>query len=132
MSTWVDCSSGFIEADVIRWHESIWDRRGSRTAKPLRIGVRTVVAQVVREDLAEGWVWLEVRSYEITERYTQKDTGHLKVGEQIKRQRSTIARSKPERLLWSDEDNRTRLAAERRPPRSAPPKRRRTKPREKS
>ena len=28
MPTWVPCGSGFIEADVVRWKEGVWERRG--------------------------------------------------------------------------------------------------------
>lgn len=109
MGEWVACKSAFIEADVIRWHETIWERRGSRSAKPVKIATRIVTAQVLREDLKQGWVWLEIRDCAVTKRFFPKDTGDLKTGTEIKRQRTTIARGKPERLLWSDEDNRDRL-----------------------
>lgn len=114
MGEWVACKNEFIDADVIRWHETIWERRGSRSAKAIKIGTRTVTAQVLRDDLTKGWVWLDVRDCAITKRFIPKDTGHLKTGTEIKRQRTTIARGKPERLVWSDEDNRDRLVAARR------------------
>lgn len=121
MADWIVCKD-FIEADVIRWTEAVWERRSAK-AKALKIATRRVTAEVLRDDAA-GWVRLLVRNCEILERFTRKDAGHLRDGQEIKRKRPTITRGKPQRLVWSDESARAALVAERRPVRTQRPKRR--------
>jgi hypothetical protein len=29
---WIPCGNGFIEADVVRWKEGVWERRSRRRA----------------------------------------------------------------------------------------------------
>jgi hypothetical protein len=38
MTKWIPCGNGFIEADVIRWKESVWEKR-SRRRNRFRDGV---------------------------------------------------------------------------------------------
>lgn len=56
---------GFIEADVIRWKEGIYERKGPRQGCVVRIGDRLVTAEVLGEVDEEGWVYLLIRSSEI-------------------------------------------------------------------
>ena len=35
---WIPCGNGFIEADVNRWREGIWKRRGPRKGRTLKVG----------------------------------------------------------------------------------------------
>lgn len=109
MAEWIPCGDGFIEADVIRWKEGIWDRRGPRSARAMKIGDRLVIAEVLGEADEEGWVWLLVRGCEvISDKQSIRRTKPLGLekDKEIKRQRKTLARGKPERLLWSDENAR--------------------------
>jgi len=111
MGQWIAVGDGFIEADVIRWQEGVFDRRGPRGARAISIGDRLVIAEVLSE-AEEGWVYLLVRSCEVIKEKSSKKVEKLQVGKDIKRKRSTIARGKPVRLLWSDEEARAVLASQ--------------------
>jgi hypothetical protein len=40
---WIPCGNGFIEADVIRWKESVWEKPSrSPTARAVNAGERIV------------------------------------------------------------------------------------------
>lgn len=56
MDQWVPATD-FIAADVIRWTETIYDRR--KRGKALRIGERLVAAEVIERG-KDGWVKLLV------------------------------------------------------------------------
>lgn len=106
MEQWVSASECFIEADVIRWNESVFQNRRRGKGKPLRIGERQVIAEVLRTD-RDGWVFLLVRACTITaDNFAGRNILPLKFEAQIKRAQKTILRGKPERLLWSDESAR--------------------------
>lgn len=113
MSDWIQCKSGFIVADVIRWHEPIWDnaKRG-KNAKPKKIGERSVTAEVKKENPVEGWVWFSVLECE-SKPLTKKPVETYKAGAEIKRKRATIERNGFDRLPWSDETARRVLEQER-------------------
>lgn len=114
MGAWTRCGDGFIEADVIRWKEAVWDSPRKRKGAALRIGERLVTAEVVAD---EGeWVRLLVRECLETARFSvRKPVVLFKAGTVIRRARKTIIKyGEPERLLWSDESARAcLLAAER-------------------
>ena len=62
MTKWIPCGSEFIGADVVRWKESVWERRSRRrNARVVNVGERVVTAEVLRVD-AEGWVHLLTRA----------------------------------------------------------------------
>lgn len=66
MVEWVPLQGGgFFTADVIRWKEGVYRPRRSRKAKALRLGDRLVIAEVLKEPDAKGWVRLLVRNSEI-------------------------------------------------------------------
>lgn len=77
----------------------------------MRLGERIAVAEVLRDD--DGWVHLLVRQCELVSVKTgrSRQIPLLHDGEEIKRKRSTIVRSKPERLTWTDESARALLAS---------------------
>lgn len=107
MGEWVSAADGFIEADVIRWTEGIYDRR--RRGKALRIGERLVTAEVLSRG-PDNWVHLLVRAVMITRSdYAGKTIPLLNAGETVKRGLRTILRGKPVRLLWSDESARASI-----------------------
>ena len=108
---WIPCGNGFIEADVVRWKESVWEKRSRRrNARAVNIGERVVTAEVVRED-AEGWLHLLTRACALSSEKPGRKVTLLPKGENIRRKRRTIERGKPERLLWSDESARAIVAS---------------------
>ena len=111
MAQWVPCGGDFIQADVIRWKEAVWERRSRRkNARAVNVGDRTVIAEVLSID-KQGWVRLLVRGGAILTEKTTRRIAPLAKGQEIKRKRSTILRGKPERLTWSDESARALLAS---------------------
>lgn len=66
MGKWVAADGGFIEADVIRWKESVYERRKKKRGKSPRIGERLITAEVLREADRDGWVRLLVRDCKVT------------------------------------------------------------------
>ena len=107
MTKWIPCGSEFIGADVVRWKESVWERRSRRrNARVVNVGERVVTAEVLRVD-AEGWVHLLTRACAVSsERIPGRKVPVLPKDHKIRRKRRTIERGKPERLLWSDESAR--------------------------
>lgn len=105
MGVWIACAEGFIAADVIRWREGIWERRGPKGGRAMKIGDRDVIAEVLSGPDADGWVMLLVRDCKVQvgpDGYAPK-SGDLKVGSEMKRKASTVLRGKVERMRWSDE-----------------------------
>src|SRR5713101_6309838 len=48
VAEWVPCSSGFIEADVIRWSEDVWQKPRRRRGRTVNVGDRVVIAEVIQ------------------------------------------------------------------------------------
>lgn len=117
MTVWLECADGFIQADVIRWREGIWQRRGPKGARAIKLGDREVIAEVLDGPDEEGWVTLLVRDCRILTPHV-KD-GHIKAEEQVRRKADTIRRGKPSRLRWSDETARGLIRGSRFVPSSA-------------
>lgn len=106
MSQWIAVSEGFIEADVIRWTEGIFEKRRGKNARSVRIGERQVTAEVLQMT-DDGWLRLLVRACVIIRNdFAGRRIPPLQLNAEIRRARKTIAKGKPERLLWSDEDAR--------------------------
>ncbi|MGQ0619372.1 MAG: hypothetical protein ACT4QA_05560 [Panacagrimonas sp.] len=105
MAEWIACGDGYIEADVIRWKEPVWERRRGKARK---IGDRLVTAEVLREADEKEFVRLLVRGCDVISETPQhlQATLLLKKDAEIRRKRQTLTRTKPERLLWSDESAR--------------------------
>ena len=117
MTVWIECGGEFIAADVIRWREAVWQRRGPRgTGKPFKVGDREVIAEVLDGPDADGWVVLLVRS--CTAPKDGRPADQLKKGLEMRRKASTIARGHAERLAWEDESARVAVLGSRflRPP----------------
>ena len=111
MAEWIPTGEHFIEADVIRWKEGVFLPRRGKGRAP-KLGDRVVSAEVLQED-AE-WVHLLVRNCDlcsVKRGRLEREVPLLNRGEEIKRKRRTIVRSKPERLTWSDESARALLAS---------------------
>ena len=110
MRKWIPCGDGFIEADVIRWKESVWQRAKRKRGRAVNLGDRMVTAEVIRDE--EGWVALVIRGYAVVNEKTgRKVVEVLAKGTEIRRKRSTIEQGKPERLIWSDETVRALLVS---------------------
>lgn len=111
MAKWIPCGDGFIEADVVRWTEGVWEKRSRRrNARVINVGDRMLTAEVLRED-AEGWVYLLTRACVVSSEKPGRKVAVLSKDQEIRRKRRTIERGKPERLLWSDESARAILAS---------------------
>ena len=109
---WIPCSSGFVEADVVRWLEAVWKTGRRKGSRPVKVGERIVIAQVARID-AHDWVFLQVIESHVTEeKQGRRVTEVLKKGQDIRRKRKTIDRGKPARLRWSDETARGALISQ--------------------
>src|SRR6266851_6000070 len=112
MADWIPTAGHFIEADVIRWTEGVFSPRRPKNVRAPKLGERVVTAEVLRED--SEWVYLLVRRCELTDVKTgrlPREIPLLHNGEEIKRKRRTIVRSKADRLLWTDESARALLAS---------------------
>lgn len=106
LGEWVSAAEGFIEADVIRWTEGIYEKRRGKKGKSRRLGERQVTAEVI-EATDDGWLKLLVRACTVTkDDFAGARLPTPTIGDTIKRARKTIERGKPERLLWSDESAR--------------------------
>jgi hypothetical protein len=112
MAVWIPVGDGFIEADVIRWKEPVF--RNQRWGRAALVGDRLVFAEVIHERDADGWVYLLVRRSEVVSAkvgWRLSDVLLPAIGTETKRQFSTIAKGKPERLAWSDESARAVVAS---------------------
>jgi len=107
--SWIECGAEFIEADVIRFWEGIWDRRGPKGRRAVRVGDRVVIAEVLQDE-GNGWVLLLVLGCEVKKGQPSSRT-QLKEGAEIRRKRSNVSRRKVERLPWSDESARASVVA---------------------
>ncbi len=106
---WILCGSGFIEADVIRWSEGVWQKLRRRRGRAVNIGDRVVIAEVIRDE--GGWLDLLVRACTVSSETPGRKVALLPKGQEVRRKRRTIERGKPERLLWSDESARALLVS---------------------
>ena len=106
---WIPCGGGFIEADVVRWTESVWQDLARGPVHAVNTGERLVVAEVLRVD--GEWVELLVRDCRVVSEMPGWILEPLANGQKVRRKRRTIERGKPERLLWSDEGVRTLLVS---------------------
>lgn len=95
MEKWINCTDGFIEQDIIRFHENVWSKPKSKRVKPQIIGERTVVASVTEILDQEKFTHITVLSCEGDEALA-KDT-------ETKRLYKNIIKGNVHRLLWSDE-----------------------------
>lgn len=108
VAEWIVAGEHFVEADVIRWQERVYQSRRRGKSKAVKIGERRVVAEVLND--VEGWVCLLIRHCELVSAETGRLTRTvplLQPGTEVKRKRQTIIKGKVERLQWSDENVRS-------------------------
>jgi len=109
---WVAVGGGFIAADVIRWKEGVFERRGPGGRRVVKVGDQVLTAEVLKEADRNGWVHLLVRRCEVgVSRLLRRDLIPVKAGTEIRRAYKTIVKGKAERLLWSDENSRAMLSS---------------------
>lgn len=113
---WKPCGDRFIEADVIRFRETVWKPKRGPKSRPRKIGERMVTAEVLKREPG-GWVRLKVRQSTTT----QAEDWHASIKElaveaELRRQLATIRRGKPHRLEWSDETARAAVVKPVKPP----------------
>lgn len=113
MTEWVAVGGGFIAGDVVRWSDGDWKRRGARGhGKSLLVGNRILTAQVLKEADEKGMVCFKVVACKVgLSRVPRREVEPVKVGAEIRRAYKNIVNGKPERLLWSDENNRALLSS---------------------
>ena len=106
---WIPCGSGFIEADVIRWNEGVWQKPRHRRGRAVNVGDRAVTGEVTRD--ADGWLDLLIRACTVLSERPGSKVSPLATNLAIRRKRHTVEKGKPERLLWSDEAARAMLVS---------------------
>lgn len=119
MGAWIACGADFIPADVVRWKEVVYDgpfgRNGQRArrGKPVRIGEREVIAEVLTAPDAKDFISLLVRACCILSARDDVPVAPkpLEIGKEVKRQSKTLVKGYIERLRWSDESARCAIVA---------------------
>lgn len=107
MAEWKPCGERFVVSDVIRWVEPAWAPKTPRAKKSKKIGAKLVTAEV-KSCEADGWSSLLVLSVE----YAALPGWTIpKLEGVIRRRRGPIGQGGAERLLWSDESARERVAS---------------------
>jgi len=104
---WIACDDTFVAADVIRFRETVWERKGPRgRTRSVRVGEREVIAEVLHDDPdREGWVILRVVRCKVLNALTRKSI-ELRPSTETKRKRKNVLRNGVDRLPWSDESAR--------------------------
>ena len=110
---WIECDGAFVAADVIRFQESVWERKGPRgKTRGVRVGEREVIAEVLHDDPdREGWVYLRVVRCEILKAFKRRGM-ELEIGAEMRRKRKNVLRKGVWRLPWSDESARAVVVRE--------------------
>lgn len=111
MTRWIRCGRHFVEGDVVRWKEAVWERKAYGEENARKIGSRIVTAQVT----GYGSEWVDLKVIECTlKMYDGWLLGNLKPGERLRRRRGPMgtAIAATERLAWSDESARSLVASE--------------------
>ncbi|MAM93252.1 hypothetical protein [Parvibaculum sp.] len=96
---WIVCGPEFIEGDVIRWHEGVFQPDGYRRGQRVKVGDRAITAQVLF-DPVDGNRKLEL------EVVASEGKNAYEVGDTVRRARRTVGHDDTERLAWSDEEAR--------------------------
>jgi hypothetical protein len=92
-----------VVADVIRWVEPIWAPPRKKKDKPTKIGEQRISAEVLVLGSYMGLLVRAVERLSLIGQGADKNIPVIKIGETIRRKKSTIDRGQTERLLWSEE-----------------------------
>lgn len=109
MLTWIECGDGFIQSDVIRWKEGVFEtplthrRRRRRKGHAICTGEREVIAEVLSNPDERGFVTLLTRGCQIISVREGRKVLPLKIETEIRRQQKTLLKGGVERVKWSDE-----------------------------
>lgn len=109
MAEWLPCGKSFIQADVIRWTEGVWERPRRGRGRAVYVGERLVTAEVLED--TGGWLELLIRGCKVVSEEAGRAPSVLAKDLKVRRRRRTVERGKPERLLWSDESVRASLVS---------------------
>lgn len=111
---WIPCKDEFIEGDVIRWREGVWEKRGRKQSRSVHLGDRLMTGEVIHDDGKSGLVTLLVRASTVmSDKSGRGKVQPLKTGGTIRRKRATLIKGGCERLFWSEESVRAQLMGER-------------------
>jgi hypothetical protein len=99
-----------VVADVIRWVEPIWAPPRKKKDKPTKIGEQRISAEVIVLGSYMGLLVRAVERLSLIGQGADKNLPVIKVGDTIRRKKSTIDRGQTERLLWSEESVRDGLS----------------------
>lgn len=121
VTEWWELRGGFISGDVIKWRDPLW-KKGRKKAytgegfggqRMVKVGLRTVCAEVIEGPDEDGWVYLLVMQYDnLGAAPLDKILSAPPVGKKIRRKCRTILKGDPFRLPWEDERERERLVSE--------------------
>lgn len=113
MTDWLDCRDDFMEADVIRWRETVWSKPSKRR-KAQPSGEREVTGEILRHESGGGLLTILVRASRVlSDRTRRGNVPLLPIGETVQRRPETLRNGNAVRLPWSDESVRAQLARER-------------------
>lgn len=125
VTQWWELRGGFITNDVIKWRDPVWAARPAKDRKKaytgegfggqrmVRVGLRTICAEVIEGPDEDGWVYLLVMQHDnLGAAPLDKILSAPPVGKKIRRKCRTILNGKPERLPWENEHERERLLSE--------------------
>lgn len=116
MQRWIECGDGFIQADVVRWKEGVFEapltrKRRRRKGRAVHTGEREVIAEVLSSADERGFVTLLTRACRIVSVKEGRKVAPLKTETEIRRQQKTLLKGGVERLEWSDETARALVAS---------------------
>ncbi len=97
--TWVVCGAEFIEGDVIRWHEGVFQSSRYDRKHRIKVGERSITAQVLFDPTDQN----ELLELQVL---ASEGTNPFKTDELLRRARRTVSHEDTERLAWSDEEAR--------------------------
>jgi CRISPR/Cas system-associated endonuclease Cas1 len=103
MPKWMPFHGRFVVGDVYRWKEPVWKQKARKTSKAVKIGERQIVAQLTGVDgdlLVFSLMSCETKNAELW----WKAIPELKSDKPLRKNRSTLAKRKPERRPWGSAD----------------------------
>ena len=100
---WIAYDGKINVGDVWRWSEPAWKPKGRKKSKPVMMGERRIIAQLVKVD--GDWLEFALMSCETKNAETWwKTIPELKADKHLRRSRKTLAKRRPERRPWGETD----------------------------